>query len=244
MAYVLILGAKSDIAKALAYKYAKEGYDIYLAGRNITTQENADLIFISTVEKRNIINVEFDALDFDSHKKFYENLEPKPKGVVVAFGYLGDQKKAENDFTEAKKIFDTNFTGAMSILEIVASDFEKNRDGFIVGISSVAGDRGRQSNYFYGSSKAALTSYLSGLRNRLSKKNVRVLTVKPGFVKTKMTENMKLPAKLTAQPKEVAHDIYEAQISGKDIVYTKWFWKWIMLIIKFIPEPIFKKLSL
>ena len=157
---------------------------------------------------------------------------------------MGDQQRAQKDFKEAKKIIDTNYTGIVSIFNIIANVFEKRKSGFIVGISSVAGDRGRKSNYIYGSAKAALTAYLSGLRNRLYGSKVHVMTVKPGFVDTKMTKGMDLPEKLTAKPKEVAKDIYIAQQKGKDILYTKWIWKWIMLIIKIIPEWKFKGMSI
>jgi len=161
--------------------------------------------------------------------------------VISAVGYLGEQDRAQSDFREAKKIIDTNYAGVVSLLNIIANDFEKRKNGFIVGISSVAGDRGRKSNYIYGSAKAALTTYLSGLRNRLYDANVQVLTVKPGFVATKMTEGMALPEKLTAQPEEVAEDIYKAQQKGRNVLYTKWMWRWVMLIIKSIPEFLFKK---
>ena len=243
MSYVLIIGAKSDIAKALAREYAKHGYDLYLAGRNIgEIEELANDIRIRT--QRNVKLVELDVLDYASHQAFYENLEEKPLGVISAVGYLGNQKKAQSDFNEAKKIIDTNYTGLVSLLNIIADDFEKRRTGFIVGISSVAGDRGRKSNYIYGSAKSAFTAYLSGLRNRLYDAQVHVMTVKPGFVVTKMTKNMELPEKLTAQPEEVALDIYNAQQKGKNILYTKWIWKWIMIIIKIIPEWQFKKMNI
>lgn len=129
-------------------------------------------------------------------------------------------------------------------MNVIANEYEQNKNGFIVGISSVAGDRGRKSNYIYGSAKAAFSAYLSGLRNRLHDANVQVLTVKPGFVNTQMTKGMELPEKLTAQPEEVARDIYAAQKKGKDVLYTRWFWRWIMLIIRNIPEFQFKKMSI
>ncbi len=138
----------------------------------------------------------------------------------------------------------TNYTGVLSLFNIIANDFEHRRNGFIVGISSVAGDRGRKSNYLYGSAKAALSAYLSGLRNRLYDAQVHVLTVKPGFVATKMTEDMDLPEKLTAQPEDVAADIYRAQQKNKNVLYTKWIWRWVMLIIRMIPEWKFKGMSI
>jgi short-subunit dehydrogenase len=130
------------------------------------------------------------------------------------------------------------------MLNIVANDFEKERRGFIVGVSSVAGDRGRKANYIYGSAKAAFSAYLGGLRNRMFESGVQVLTVKPGFVNTKMTEKLDLPEKLTAQPEDVATDIFKAQQSGRNVIYTKSIWMLVMLIIKHIPEFMFKKMSI
>ena len=132
----------------------------------------------------------------------------------------------------------------MSIFNIIAADFEQRKSGFICGISSVAGDRGRKANFIYGAAKAALTTYLSGLRNNLYSSGVHVLTIKPGFVATKMTEGMDLPEKLTASPEQVANAIFKAQKSKKNVVYTIWIWRWVMLIIRNIPEWQFKKMSI
>lgn len=243
MSYVLIIGAKSDIAKATAREYAKQGYDLYLAARNSEELEafRQDVV---TRTQRTVELCELDILDYKSHQDFYDQLEEKPLGVISAVGYLGEQEKAQSDFTEAQQIMDTNYTGVVSLFNIIADDFEKRRSGFIVGISSVAGERGRKSNYIYGSSKAAFTAYLSGLRNRLYDAQVHVLTVNPGFVATKMTEGMDLPEKLTAQPEAVAEDIYKAQQKGNNILYTKWIWRWVMLVIKIIPEWKFKGMSI
>ena len=243
MNYVLIIGAKSDIAKATAREYAKNGYDLYLAARNSSELE-AFANDITVRIQRTVKLVELDILDYKSHQALYDNLEEKPLGVISAIGYLGEQEKAQSDFTEAQQIMDTNYTGVVSLFNIIANDFEDRRSGFMVGISSVAGDRGRKNNYIYGSAKAALTAYLSGLRNRLYDAQVHVMTVKPGFVATKMTEGMDLPEKLTAQPEEVAEDIYKAQQKNKNVLYTKWMWRWVMMIIKMIPEWKFKGMGL
>ncbi len=243
MSYILILGAKSDIAKAIAREYSKNGYNLFLAARNVNDLESfAKDIYIRTEKKVELI--ELDILKYETHKQIYESLKEKPLGIICAIGYLGAQELAQKDFKEAKKIIDTNYTGIVSFLNIVANDFEKRKNGFIIGISSVAGDRGRKSNYIYGSAKAAFSTYLSGLRNRLNESNVQVLTVKPGFVDTKMTKDLDLPKKLTAKPYEVAQDIFRAQQNGKNIIYTKWIWKYIMLIIKLIPEWKFKKMNI
>ena len=243
MSYVLIIGARSDIAKAVAREYAKHGYDLYLAARkSVELEAFANDITVRT--QRTVKTVELDILDYRSHQAFYEQLEEEPLGVISTVGYLGDQAKAQGDFQESKLIMDTNYTGVVSLFNIIANDFEKRRSGFIVGISSVAGDRGRKSNYIYGSAKAALTAYLSGLRNRLHDAQVHVLTVKHGFVDTNMTEDMDLPEKLTAQPEEVAVDIYKGQQKNKNVLYTKWIWRWVMLVIKMIPEWKFKGMSI
>ena len=243
MKWLLVLGAESDIAKAVVRRFAKEGVNFYLAHFNI--KEIVD--FAKDIEIRfdvKAIPVEFDAVKFATHQKFYEKLNPKPDGLLCVFGYLGDNVKGMKDFKEAERIIDINYKGAVSILNIVANDFMAKKSGWIAAISSVAGDRGRQSNFLYGSAKAGLTAYLSGLRNLASKHGVQVLTIKPGFVNTKMTRGMDLPKKLMAEPEDVAESIYKAWKKKKDVLYTKWIWRYIMLIIIHIPERIFKKLSL
>lgn len=243
MPTVLILGAGSDMAVAIARQFASNKYDIQLAARNVAS--------LSALEQDLRIRYQvaasshaFDATDFVSHAAFYTALPAVPDITISVFGYLGSQEKGQSDWNEAARILHTNYTGAVSILNIVADEYAARGAGTIVGISSVAGERGRQSNYLYGSAKAGFTAYLSGLRNRLFHKGVHVLSVQPGFVYTRMTENLKLPAPLTAQPQDVAADVYKAVKAKKNIIYTKWFWRYIMLIINSIPEGIFKKLKL
>ncbi len=243
MSTVLILGAASDMSVAIAKRYAAAGYDLQLAARNIDRlkplQSDIQIRYNCTCTL-----YEFDALNFQSHTSFYEALAIKPDITICVFGYLGDQEIAAANWNETEKIIQTNYTGAVSILNIVANDYAAKQKGVIVGISSVAGERGRQSNYIYGSAKAGFTAYLSGLRNRLFKNNVHVVTVKPGFVYTKMTEDLTLPPLLTAKPDDVANVVFKAVEKKKNTVYVKWFWKWIMCIIKSIPEFIFKKMKL
>lgn len=243
MTQVLILGATSDMAVALAHRFAQAGCHITLAARNSgrLAETATDLQIRHNISAEAF---EFDALDFASHAAFYAGLPAKPDVAIVVFGYLGQQPTAQANFAEAHKIIDTNYTGAVSILNLIATDFEQRRSGTIIGISSVAGDRGRQSNYIYGSAKAGFTAYLSGLRNRLAKAGVHVITVKPGFVRTKMTAGMPLPAPVTAKPARVADDVFKAFARQRDQVYTLWMWRFIMLIIRHIPEPIFKKMNL
>lgn len=243
MKTALILGATSDIANACSEQLAQQGYHLQLAGRN----ENSLSTIKSDLEIRFKASVSthiFDALNFDGHSKFYQELGASPDLVICAFGILGDQTTAENDWALCKEIMDANYTGAVSILNIVANDMAQKKSGAIVGISSVAGERGRMSNYIYGSAKAGFTAYLSGLRNRMEKVGVHVLTVKPGFVQTKMTEGLPLPKPLTAMPEQVAKGILKAVKKGSNEVYILGIWRLIMLIIRNIPEFIFKKLSM
>lgn len=243
MPTVLILGAGSDMAIAIARQFAGEKYDIQLAARNAGSlnalQQDLQIRYHVKADAYS-----FDATDFNSHAAFYAGLPVKPDITICVFGYLGDQEKAQSDWTEAARIINTNYTGAVSILNIVADDYAARGTGTIIGISSVAGERGRQSNYIYGSAKAGFTAYLSGLRNRLFHKGVHVLSVQPGFVYTRMTENLTLPPLLTAQPQQVATAVYKAAKAKKNTIYIKWFWRYIMLIIKSVPEGIFKKLKL
>lgn len=241
---LLILGGNSDVAHALALQFAaKANADITLASRNLELlKKKAKDIEIR--HNTTVRTIHFDAADLESHPALYEGLSPKPDVVVVAFGYLGEQARAQREGEEARRIIDTNFTGAVSILELVAADFEAREKGVIIGIGSVAGLRGRQSNYIYGAAKGALGIYLSGLRNRLSRRGVHVITVLPGFIDTKMTAGMGLPGLLTATAQQAAEDIFEAYQKSRNTIYTRWFWRWIMAVIRSIPEFIFKRLSL
>jgi len=243
MGNVLLLGAYSDIGQALAHTYAKKGYGVWLAGRDSEklSDQQADL----TVRYESEISCfTFDAMDMASHADFVDGLPGLPDITICIFGLLGDQEKGQSDWDHAYRILTTNFTGAVSILNILANRYEQQGDGTIVGISSVAGERGRQSNYLYGSAKGGFTLYLQGLRNRLAKKGVHVLTVKPGFVDTRMTEHLKLPGPLTASPQQVSSQVYKAVKKKKNVLYVLWMWRWVMLVIKLIPEPVFKRLKL
>ncbi|MBO9633773.1 MAG: SDR family oxidoreductase [Chitinophagaceae bacterium] len=243
MPTVLILGAASDMAVAIAKKYASKGFNVQLAARNPSRLQALQ----SDLNIRYNINCtlhEFDALNYESHQAFFDRLAPKPDQTICVFGYLGDNETARTNWSESAKIIHTNYTGAVSILNVVSNYYASQKSGIIVGISSVAGERGRQSNYLYGSAKAGFTAYLSGLRNRMFHENVHVASIQPGFVYTAMTANMKLPPLLTAKPEDVANTVFKAATKKKNTVYVKWFWRWIMLIIKSVPEFMFKKLKL
>jgi hypothetical protein len=239
---VLILGAKSGIARAVAHEFAKAGYNLVLAGRNAQDLA-ADASDYAIRHGVKTWPVAFDAVNYESHPAFYAQLPARPDVVICMVGYLPDQKEAEKDSALAIRAMETNYVGCAHILNIAANEMEERKSGSIIGVSSVAGDRGRAKNYFYGSAKAGFTAFLSGLRNRLtvSGSGVHVLTVLPGFVYTAMTEGMDLPPKLTATPEQVARDIFRAWKKKKNILYTKGIWRWVMLIIRNIPEGMFKK---
>lgn len=243
MKYVLILGATSDMAYATARQFAEHGWGLILAARNLAKVEvlKADLEARYNVP---VTALAFNATDFDSHQSFYNHLAVKPEVTAVFFGYLGEQQKAQTDWLEAKQIIDANYTGAVSVCNAVANAYEQQKKGVIVGVSSVAGERGRKSNYLYGSAKAGFTAYLSGLRNRLHKSGVHVLTVKPGFVATRMTEHLTLPKPLTATPDQVGKAIYKAVQKQTDVLYVLPVWRLIMQNIRLIPEVVFKKMNL
>jgi decaprenylphospho-beta-D-erythro-pentofuranosid-2-ulose 2-reductase len=188
----------------------------------------------------------FDANQFDQHAalladatRFMDGLDT----VLIAHGTLSDQDRAQTDMPYALGEISTNGTSVVSLMALAGQQLEQQGRGAIAVISSVAGDRGRQSNYVYGSAKALVSAFASGLRQRLSKKGVHVITIKPGFVDTPMTAHLKKGA-LWAKPEQVAQDISKAIDKGRSIVYTPGFWRLIMLIIKHIPEAIFVKIAL
>jgi short-subunit dehydrogenase len=240
---VLIIGATSDIGRATALAYAAAGWACQLAARDevALAREAADL---TARTGKPAMASRLDILDTASFSGFVDQLPTMPDTVVCVVGLLGDQAKAEQDLEHAAMVMRSNFEGPALLLGLFAARFAVRGTGTIVGISSVAGDRGRASNYIYGSSKAGFTAFLSGLRNRLAKKGVHVVTVKPGFVHTKMTEGLKLPGAITAEPSEVGAAILKADGKRRNVIYVRPVWWLIMNIIRHIPEFIFKKLSL
>lgn len=242
---VLILGATSPIARAVAEEFARAGHSLCLAARDgeETGRIAADLRVRYRIEAT---AVDFDACDFDGHQQFIDDVEERAGPIAVAllaFGFMGEQEESERDFSRAKKVIDINYTGAVSLSEALAAKMSQRRRGTIIGITSVAGDRGRASNYIYGSAKGAWTLYLQGLRNRLAKDGVDVMTVKLGFVDTRMTFGMETGIPI-ASPEQVGAAIYAAHLRGVDTFYYPRFWRGIMTVIKSIPERVFKHLSI
>ncbi|MGA2500882.1 MAG: SDR family oxidoreductase [Tepidisphaeraceae bacterium] len=242
---IIILGATSAIARELARLLAGEPRtQIILAGRDVAELdcEAADLRIRSGAEAS---AVRFDALDFASHADAWKQWTvgfDGDIGVVVCFGTLPEQAEAQESAEVSRLAIESNFLGVVSILTPAANTLAERHGGFICVIGSVAGDRGRQSNYVYGSAKAGLAAFVQGMRQRLAKAGVRVLTVKPGFTDTAMTFG--LPGMfLVASPARVAADIHRAIRRGRNVIYTPWFWRWIMWIIRMMPEEVFVRLK-
>jgi short-subunit dehydrogenase len=240
---VLIIGAKSDIGLALAHRFAAAGHPVQLAARAVSALAPTK----ADIELRHGVAVslhEVDILATPGFAPFLDGLPALPGVAICAVGLLGEQAVAEQEPSTAARTLRSNFEGPALLLGLLANRFEARGSGTLVGISSVAGERGRASNYVYGSAKAGYTAFLSGLRNRLARKGVHVLTVLPGFVQTRMTEGMDLPPRLTVSPDQAAAAIFKAVAAGKDVIHVKRVWWLIMIIIRAIPERIFKNLQI
>ncbi|ARP84100.1 short-chain dehydrogenase [Bordetella genomosp. 8] len=243
---IVIVGATSAIAQAVARRYAREQASFFLVARD---RQKLDLV-ASDLQARGAARVQtycMDATDYAGIEAMcmaaWQALPPVDV-ALVAHGTLPDQARTETDWEYALKEFRTNGESAIAFLGALANRFESQGRGVLAIIGSVAGDRGRGSNYLYGAAKAAIDAYASGLRARMFKVGVHVLTIKPGFVATPMTAGLDLPAKLTAQPDKVAADIVRAIARRKDVLYTPGFWRLIMTVIRSLPSFILKRSNL
>ncbi|MCR9089528.1 MAG: SDR family oxidoreductase [Rhodobacteraceae bacterium] len=235
---VLVLGARSDIARAIAAEFARKGYNIMLAGRD-TGWLDRDASDMSLRFQIETTVHKFDALDLDGHEAFFDALPTVPSIVVCAVGLLGDQEADVQDPAAVRRIIDTNFTGPAHALEVAARRLAATEDDTaIVGIGSVAGDRGRAKNYLYGAAKAGFGEYLSGMRQKYVQSRLHVMTVKPGFVATAMTEGMDLPGPLTSTPEKFAKNVVRA-LDKRRMVYYDLRWRVLMGVITHLPERIF-----
>ena len=245
MQKILIIGATSAIAEACAKRFAAQGHSFYLLARNSSKLES----LAQDLRVRGAAAVHcatFEANALETHQALLEQVKTELNGldrVLIAHGTLSDQQACQQSVELTLQELQTNALSVIALLTLLANHFEQQRHGSIAVIGSVAGDRGRQSNYIYGTAKGALSIFLQGLRNRLHKSGVQVLTIKPGFVDTPMTAAFP-KGPLWATPEKVALDIDKALEKKKDVLYTPGFWMLIMLIIKSVPEKLFKRLSL
>jgi NAD(P)-dependent dehydrogenase (short-subunit alcohol dehydrogenase family) len=229
---VLVLGGASEIGFAIARAYAAQGHAVHLAARKVARLEP----MVADLKLRGAPSAtahEWDVLDYGAIDRLLDVIDPAPGIVVCAVGLLTSP--------DTDLLFRTNFNGCALALEAVAKRFAAKGDGLIVGISSVAGDRGRSANPLYGPAKAGFTAYLSALRNRLFRRGVRVMTVKPGPVATRMLTKK---APFTCSVDDVARAVLRADAHRRDVIYVGWIWWPIMTAIRLLPEPLFKRLTL
>jgi decaprenylphospho-beta-D-erythro-pentofuranosid-2-ulose 2-reductase len=242
---ILVLGATSGIAEACIRLWANRGDALYLVARN----EDKLAVVAADARTRGASHVGSALANLDdtnAHPEVLAHAINSLGGLDVAFlalGVLGDQSDAEKNFATADQILHTNFVAPVSLLTWLANYTAQRRAGTLAVLSSVAGERGRKSNYVYGSSKAGLTAFVDGLRNRIDREGVRVMTIKPGPVKTAMTEGMKGSTKF-ADVEAVAAALVKAIVRGDDVVYVPGIWRVIMAVIRAIPERVFKKMNL
>ena len=243
---VVVVGATSSVARATAGEFARNGHGVILAARDMDANEriarDLRVRYQTPVE-----TVAFEAGDWTAHTGFLDLCQERANGdidgIVFCAGFMDEQRTAQACFETAHLIIDVNYTAAAAVIEPFAAHFEERRSGFIAVLGSAAGDRGRQSNYIYGSAKAGLHTYLEGLRNRLFPADVFVTTVKPGFMDTKMSFG--LPGLFLAMsPESAGKSIYKAIHNRKNVAYVPWFWRYIMLIIRHVPESVFKRMKM
>ncbi|WP_407278724.1 SDR family oxidoreductase [Aromatoleum evansii] len=246
MKRVMIIGATSAIATACARLWANQGSEFFLVARNGEKLEQtaADL---RARGANAVTTYRMDATDFAAQPRMLEQCLSTLQQIdiaLIAHGTLPDQQACEQDVALALQEFTNNGTSVIALLTLLAQQFQAQRCGTLAVISSVAGDRGRPSNYLYGTAKAAVSTFCEGLRARLFKVGVHVMTIKPGFVDTPMTQGLPLPAALVATSEHVALRIVKGVEGKVGTLYTPWFWELIMVIIRCIPQPIFKRLNL
>ena len=241
----LIIGATSAIAEATARKLATMGYQLFLVGRN----EQKLIDIVTDLQVRGASSADYfctDLNDFDSHQTCIDtarNSLGQIDIVLISHGTLGNQKACEQSATVTLDEIKTNALSTISLTTLLVNVLEQQGSGTLAVISSVAGDRGRKSNYVFGAAKAMVNTFLEGLRNRLNNTGVHVITIKPGFVDTPMTATLEKGV-LWAQPEDIANGIIRAINKQKNIVYLPFFWRYIMVVIRCIPDRIFNRLSL
>ncbi|WP_077418846.1 SDR family NAD(P)-dependent oxidoreductase [Chryseobacterium sp. JV274] len=235
---VLILGANSDVAKQCIKQYVEKGFTVIAASRNTTSLD--DFIYSNNLDSSKVSVLFFDAADFDSHQKFYSELSAKPHIVVYAAGFLVDNQKALTDFKGARQMMEVNYMGGVSILSIIAMDKDNKNLERIIGLSSLSGVRGRKSNFVYGSTKAAFTQFLAGLRQELASRKIIVNALVIGYIRTKINEGLALNESLIMEPDYVAKYIVNAGNSFTIVPNFKW--KIIYYILKLLPEGLAAKL--
>jgi short-subunit dehydrogenase len=245
MKKIIVLGATSGIALEVQRQLARHGCELLLVARS--SQRLADIqADLSARGAQQVLTYSADLGTIQQHAAIFEFARhsfPDFDTVLLAYGSMHDQKDSETSVDVLLEELQVNFVSAAAILTLFAADLERRRTGCVAAITSVAGDRGRRSNYVYGSSKGALSLFLQGLRSRLHPAGVRVITIKPGPVQTPMTDHLPNSARFAA-PEHIARDIVGAlERRAPDVLYTPKVWRYVMSAVRHIPEGIFKRLS-
>lgn len=235
---VLILGANSDVAKECVKLYLQKNFRVMMASRNLKSMEH--FIKENQLDSNKIDLLYFDAVDFASHQKFYSELPFKPNVVLYSAGFLVQNEDAFQDFDKTLQMMHTNYSGAVSILNIIAFDKSNKNLERIIGLSSLSGVRGRKSNFVYGSTKSAFTTYLAGLRQELSPRNIKVNVFVLGYIQSKINAGLQLNQSLMMEPSYVAKKI--VNVGNSFINVPNFKWKLIYLILKNLPESLVAKL--
>ena len=234
---VWVLGANSDVAKEMILIYAQRGFHIVAASRN-TDQLTA---FVNKHNVAHLVEVtHFDATAFDTHRTFYQSFAMKPHIVVYAAGFLKQNEEALRDWDGAFQMMKVHYCGAVSILNIIATDTSNTHLRQIIGLSSLSGVRGRKSNFIYGSTKSAFTQYLAGLRQYLFPRQIRVNVIVAGYIRSKMTAGLDLPESLMLEPAYIANASVNA--GSTFIIVPGWKWKLIYHTLRVLPESLVSKL--
>ncbi len=245
---IMLFGATSAIAQATARLLVRQGCDVYAIGRNPQKlRALLDDLRVRAAPGQIVDGMSADLDLIEAHEHLFSAAETALGGmdaVIIAHGTLPDQAECERSVALTLAQLHTNGLSAIALASEAANRLQAQGHGMIVAIGSVAGDRGRQSNYVYGAAKGMLALFLQGLRNRLASHGVHVLTVKPGFVDTPMTAAFDKRGLLWATPEQIAGGIVQAMRARRDVVYLPWFWRWIMLVLRSIPERVFKRLKL
>ena len=254
---ILVLGGKSKLGLSIAKKFSSNDFNIILAGRNISTHIKIKNE-LETEFRNKCELIDFDILNFNDHKRFiheiisinkklcdsYDERKNIPDVIVCVVGKMINKKNNQDPYDEIKEEMLTNYVGPSMLIELITNEIQNfNECSNIIGVSSVAGERGRASNYFYGSAKSGFTQYLSGLRQKLNQRQIPVTTIIPGYIDTKMLENISAPKFLISCPEQVAELIFNSYKTNKEVVFTR-YWRYIMFTIKLIPEFIFKNIRI
>jgi hypothetical protein len=243
---VALFGATSDIAVAVGRRYAEKGWRLLLVGRDGAALDAAaaDLVVRGAAETAVQVADFARSQDLPAVAEAAWDRFGGVDVALIAYGSMAPQRDAEEDAAVAASVIAVNFTSPAILLNALAARFQAQRHGTIAVITSVAGDRGRRSNYVYGGAKGGLQRFVEGLRHRLAASGVAVLDIRPGFVATKMTADLDRNGPLWASPERVAADIAGAVMRGRAVCYTPWFWRVIMLVVRVVPRFIFHRTSL